>query len=108
MQMSEWEQLCKDMEKLVKECSTPYSIIYKWKDVNAVGDKLQRDTKNLAYEITVHKKKILGLEQKLKTGSRMLDEWEKSTTHPDSTLINIRNLKKVFAQNTDYVQKEDV
>ena len=74
----------------------------------AVGDKLQRDNKNLAYEITVHKKKILGLEQKLKTGSRMLDDWEKSTTHPDATLINIRNLKKVFAQNTDYVQKEDV
>ena len=70
----------------------------------AVGDKMQRGTKNLAYEITVHKKKILGLEQKLKTGSRMLDDWEKSTTHPDATLINIRNLKKVFAQNTDYVQ----
>ena len=41
------------------------------------------------------------LKQKLKTGSRMLDDWEKSTTHPDSTLVNIRNLKKVFTQNTE-------
>ena len=41
------------------------------------------------------------LKQKLKTGSRMLDMWEKSTTHPDATLINIRNLKKIFTQNTE-------
>ena len=32
------------------------------------------------------------LKQKLKTGSRMLDMWEKSTSHPDATLINFRNL----------------
>ena len=41
------------------------------------------------------------LKQKLKTGSRMLDMWEKSTTHPDATLINIRNMKKIFTQNTE-------
>ena len=51
--------------------------------------------------------KLADNQQKLKTGSRMLDDWEKSTTHPDSTLVNIRNLKKVFTQNTDYVQKEE-
>ena len=51
--------------------------------------------------------KLADNQQKLKTGSRMLDEWEKSTSHPDATLVNIRNLKKIFTQNTDYVQKEE-
>ena len=99
--MSEWDKLCEEMkEKWFIGIHLDYLEI-DFNKVKAVGDKMQRDTKNLAYEITVHKKKILGLEQKLKTGSRMLDEWEKSTTHPDSTLINIRNLKKVFTQNTE-------
>ena len=61
----------------------------------------------LDFVIKVAEKHQQEAEQKLKTGSRMLDDWEKSTTHPDATLVNIRNLKKVFTQNTDYVQKEE-
>ena len=48
--------------------------------------------------------KLADNQQKLKTGSRMLDEWEKSTTHPDATLVNIRNLKHVLIG--DKTQKE--
>ena len=101
--MSEWNKLWKEpWASYTKYCTTEYDEYETWvNQVNAVGDKLQRDTKNLSYEITVHKKKILELEQKLKTGSRMLDDWEKSTSHPDATLVNIRNLKKVFTQNTE-------
>ena len=101
---------------------------YDLKHIWAAGDTLQAETKVLKYEnkqLIDRNKYLEGLtdgdvklitklqvengelKQKLKTGSRMLDDWEKSTSHPDSTLINIRNLKKVFAQNTDYVQKEE-
>ena len=103
--MSEWDKL--KQHKFLTANNKDLYIEDFMTQMWFVGDKLQRDTKNLAYEITVHKKKILELEQKLKTGSRMLDDWEKSTTHPDATLVNIRNLKKVFTQNTDYVQKEE-
>ena len=41
--------------------------------VRAVGGKIQRDNKNLAYEIKVHKKKIVEQEQKLKA----VQEWAK-------------------------------
>ena len=63
------------------------------------------DDKNTRIKVWKHSSEEQ--QQKLKTGSRMLDDWEKSTTHPDATLINIRNLKKVFTQNTDYMQKEE-
>jgi len=57
------------------------------------------DDKNTRIKVWKHSSEEK--QQKLKTGSRMLDDWEKSTSHPDATLINIRNLKKVFAQNTE-------
>ena len=47
--------------------------------------------------------KLADNQQKLKTVSRMLDEWEKTTSHPDATLINIRNLKKVV-ENTETIK----
>ena len=47
---------------------------------------------------------IMVLKQKLKTISRMLDNWEKTTSHPDATLVNIRNLKKVFTENAEMIK----
>jgi len=62
--MSEWDKHWEGVEfddifKMFK----PAGFL---KQVKAEGDKLQRDNKNLAYEITIHKKRILKQEQKLK------------------------------------------
>jgi len=101
--LSDWEEHCKIMTDL----SELYRFTGKWQRAKAVGDKLQEENQILHGHIEILSKSNKEKRQILKTLSRMLDEWEKSTSHPDSTLVNIRNLKKAFAQNTDYVQKEE-
>ena len=54
--------------------------------------------------ITKLQEEIMVLKQKLKTISRMLDKWEKTTSHPDATLVNIRNLKKIFTENAEMIK----
>jgi len=63
--------------------------------------KLQEENQILHGHIEILSKSNKEKRQILKTLYRMLEEWEKTTSHPDSTLVNIRNLKKVFTQNTE-------
>jgi len=130
--MSEWEKVCKEMDRILYHYAIPetwdwYQI---WIKAKVVGDAMDRAIKTgYCGECDVHKQTISELQeankqlrlendmsfdayevmgklyseknQKLKTLYRMLEEWEKTTSHPDATLINIRNLKKVFPQNTE-------
>ena len=95
--MTKWNKLWEKLGKLTYQETLDLGV----------GDKLQEENQILHGHIEILSKSNKEKRQILKTLYRMLDDWEKSTSHPDITLINIRNLKKVFTQNTDYVQKEE-
>jgi len=87
--MSEWDDavLYNDYEGM-KECYA----------------KLQEENQILHGHIEILSKSNKEKRQILKTLYRMLEEWEKTTSHPDATLVNIRNLKHVLIG--DKTQKE--
>ena len=114
--MSEWDKL--KQHKFLTANNKDLYIEDFMTQMWFVGDKLQRDTKNLAYEITVHKKKILELEQKLEAIRGVVND---PPTYSIPFLGNpapevqdyIKRMDSWYckllksAQNTDYVQKEE-
>ena len=74
--MTKWDKLVEEVEKIQIDISSPSKYVPRflelWKQTRAEGNRMQRMNKNLAYEITVHKKKIIELENKTREWDEMV------------------------------------